>query len=179
VGLHVACPGSYDPPHNGHLDVVARAARIADQVTVAVLVNPRKRGLLPVHDRVALLETVTVELPNVTVETFDGLLVDFCRSRGIAAVVKGLRGAGDFPYEAQMAQMNAHVAGVETMFVVTDPRYAFVSSSLVKEVAAYGGDVQDLVPPAVHPVLLSRLAERADHEAVPASTDRDPDATRP
>ena len=108
-----------------------------------------------------MLEEITEDLPNVTVESFEGLLVDFCRDRSIAAVVKGLRAVSDFEYELQMAQMNHRLSAVDTMFVATDPLYSFLSSSLVKEVAAYGGDVEGLLPPAVHERLLARLAERA------------------
>ena len=158
--LRVACPGSFDPPTNGHLDIVRRVSSLADEVVVAVLVNPAKRGMFDVTERVAMLEEITEELPNVSVEKFEGLLVDFCRDRSIAAVVKGLRAVSDFEYELQMAQMNHRLSAVDTMFVATDPLYSFLSSSLVKEVAAYGGDVEGLLPPAVHERLLARLAER-------------------
>jgi pantetheine-phosphate adenylyltransferase len=158
--LRVACPGSFDPPTNGHLDIVRRVSSLADEVVVAVLVNPAKHGMFEVSERVAMLEEITAELSNVTVEAFQGLLVDFCRDRSIAAVVKGLRAVSDFEYELQMAQMNHRLSGVDTMFVVTDPLYSFLSSSLVKEVAAYGGDVEGLLPPTVHERVLARLAER-------------------
>ena len=158
--LRVACPGSFDPPTNGHLDVFRRVAAIVDEMVIVVLVNPSKRGLFAVEERVAMLREVAADLRNVTVESYEGLLVDYCRARSVAAVVKGLRAAGDFEYERQMAQMNHHLTGVETMFVATGPRYAFVSSSLVKEVAAYGGDVEGLLPPAVHDRLVARMAER-------------------
>jgi len=160
--LRVVCPGSFDPPTNGHLDILRRVASLADEVVVAVLVNPAKRGLFEVSERVRMLEEITHDLPNVTVESFEGLLVDFCRDRSVAAVVKGLRAVSDFEYELQMAQMNHRLSGVDTMFVATDPLYSFLSSSLVKEVAAYGGDVEGLLPPAVHERLLARLAERTD-----------------
>ena len=160
--LRVACPGSFDPPTNGHLDIVRRVSRLTDEVVVAVLVNPAKRGLFEVDERVAMLEEITDDLPNVTVESFQGLLVDFCRDRSIAAVMKGLRAVTDFEYELQMAQMNHRLSGVDTMFVATDPLYSFLSSSLVKEVAAYGGDVEGLLPPAVHERLIARLADRPE-----------------
>ena len=160
--LRVVCPGSFDPPTNGHLDILRRVASLADEVVVAVLVNPAKRGLFEVSERVRMLEEITHDLPNVTVESFEGLLVDFCRDRSVAAVVKGLRAVSDFEYELQMAQMNHRLSAVDTMFVATDPLYSFLSSSLVKEVAAYGGDVEGLLPPAVHERLLARLAERTD-----------------
>jgi len=158
--LRVACPGSFDPPTNGHLDIIRRVARLVDEVVVAVLVNPAKRGLFDVGERVTMLEEITADLPNVSVEQFEGLLVDFCRDRAVGAVVKGLRAVSDFEYELQMAQMNHRLSAVDTMFVATDPLYSFLSSSLVKEVAAYGGDVEGLLPPPVHDRLMARLAER-------------------
>ena len=158
--LRVACPGSFDPPTNGHADIVRRIARLADEVVIAVLVNPAKQGMFEVTERVEMLEEITADLPNVSVESFQGLLVDFCRDHSIPAVVKGLRAVSDFEYELQMAQMNHRLSGVDTMFVTTDPLYSFLSSSLVKEVAAYGGDVEGLVPPAVHERLRARLAEQ-------------------
>ena len=152
------CPGSFDPVTNGHLDIVDRASRLFDEVTVAVLVNPAKRGLFDVEERLAMLTEVTAEFANVSVTAFEGLLVDFCRERGIVAVVKGLRAVSDFDYELQMAQMNAAlVPGVETVFLPTSPQHAFVASSLVKEVAALGGDVSGLVPAPVHDRLLAAL----------------------
>lgn len=150
------CPGSFDPVTNGHLDVIARAARLFDEITVAVGVNPRKPGLFTVEERLEMLREVTKDLPEVRVTRVDGLLVDFCREHGIQAIVKGLRAVGDFDYELQMAQMNLRLAGIETVFVPTSPEYSFLSSSLVKEVATYGGDVSGLVPDHV----LRRLAER-------------------
>ena len=150
------CPGSFDPVTHGHLDIVARAARLFDEVTVAVLVNPGKSGLFDVDERVSMLREVTANLSGVKIEAFQGLLVDFCRERGIAAIVKGLRAVTDFDYELQMAQMNSRLAGVETVFVPTSPEWSFLASSLVKEVAAHGGDVSGLVPAPV----LARLHER-------------------
>jgi pantetheine-phosphate adenylyltransferase len=156
--LRVACPGSFDPPTNGHLDIIQRVARLFDEVVVAVLVNPAKHGLFEVSERVEMLEEITADLPNVSVESFQGLLVDFCRDRSIGAVVKGLRAVSDFEYELQMAQMNHRLSAIDTMFVATDPLYSFLSSSLVREVAAYGGDVAGLLPPFVHDRLTARLA---------------------
>jgi pantetheine-phosphate adenylyltransferase len=152
------CPGSFDPVTNGHLDVLARASRLYDEVTVAVLVNPGKSGLFEVPERIAMLREVTAELGNVRVDSFEGLLVDYCRERGIPVVVKGLRAVSDFDYELQMAQMNHRLTGLETFFVATNPEYSFLSSSLVKEVARWGGDVGGLVPDAV----LARLRGRID-----------------
>jgi pantetheine-phosphate adenylyltransferase len=150
------CPGSFDPVTNGHLDIVGRAAAIYDEVVVAVLVNESKRGLFDIPERIALLEETCKEWPNVVVDSFHGLLVDFCRDREIPVIVKGLRAISDFDYELQMAQMNHRLAGVETLFMTTNPLYSFLSSSLVKEIAKYGGNVSGLVPDAV----VRRLAER-------------------
>lgn len=158
--LRVVCPGSFDPPTNGHVDIVTRVARLVDEVVVAVLINPAKSGLFTPDECVEMLREVSAPLGNVTVESFTGLLVDFCREREIPAIVKGLRAVSDFEYELQMAQMNHRLTGVDTMFIATDPEYSFLSSSLVKEVATYGGDVAGLVPPAVHERLTVRLAER-------------------
>ena len=152
------CPGSFDPVTHGHLDVLARASRLYDEVTVAVLVNPGKSGLFEVPERIEMLREVTAELGNVRVDSFEGLLVDYCRERGIPVVVKGLRAVSDFDYELQMAQMNHRLTGLETFFVATNPEYSFLSSSLVKEVARWGGDVGGLVPDAV----LARLRGRID-----------------
>ncbi|MDP9395292.1 MAG: pantetheine-phosphate adenylyltransferase [Actinomycetota bacterium] len=152
------CPGSFDPVTNGHLDVIARASALYDEVTVAVLVNASKRGLLELAERIALLEETTAGLGNVVVDSFEGLLVDFCRERDIPAIVKGLRAVSDFDYELQMAQMNHRLSGVETLFVATNPDYSFLSSSLVKEVATLGGDVSGLVPEVVRTRLRERIA---------------------
>lgn len=149
------CPGSVDPVTNGHLDVFARAATLADEVVVAVLINHSKSGLFSVDERMEMLREVCAPYPNVRVDAFHGLLVDYCRDHGIQAIVKGLRAVSDFDYELQMAQMNYRLAGVETLFVSTNPLYSYLSSSLVKEVARFGGDVTGLVPDAV----LQRLHE--------------------
>ena len=155
------CPGSFDPVTNGHLDVVTRAAALFDEVVVAVGVNASKSRLFTPEERIEMLRTACRDLPNVSVDGFSGLLTDFCRERGAVAVVKGLRAASDFDYELQMAQMNATLAPVETVFLPTSPAYSFVASSLVKEVATLGGDVTGLVPAFVHTRLTERLAERA------------------
>ncbi|MEV4151433.1 pantetheine-phosphate adenylyltransferase [Nocardia salmonicida] len=154
------CPGSFDPVTNGHLDVFARAAAQFDEVIVTVNVNPKKQGMFTVEERMELLRESVAHLPNVRVASWQGLTVDFAKQKGISAIVKGLRDAGDFGYELQMAQMNHKLAGVDTFFIATNPSLSFLSSSLVKEVAAYGGDVSDMLPPAVHKRLLDRLAER-------------------
>lgn len=155
---HVLCPGSFDPPTLGHLDIIDTAARLFDRVTVAVVVNPAKTGLFPVEERLTLLRSVTARWGNVSVDSFDGLLVDYCTRLGIAAIVKGIRTSGDVAYEQPMAQMNAHLTGVRTLFVPTAPEHSFVSSSLVKEVARLGGDVSGLLPPEVAAALAARLA---------------------
>ena len=154
------CPGSFDPVTNGHLDIVGRASRLYDEVVVAVLVNKSKSGVFTVEERMDMLTEVTGEYGNVRVDSFHGLLVDYCRSHEIPVVVKGLRAVSDFDYELQMAQMNHQLAGVETMFMPTNPLYSFLSSSLVKEVAMFGGDISGSVPPHVLTRLLARLAER-------------------
>jgi pantetheine-phosphate adenylyltransferase len=144
------CPGSYDPVTNGHVDVVTRAATLFDEVVVAVLYNPAKQGAFPVEERVSLLEESLAAVGNLRVEAFaDRLLVDVCRDVGATAIVKGLRGGTDFAYELPMALMNKHLTGIETVFLPGDPRFEHVSSSLVKEVAKYGGDVTGLVPDPV------------------------------
>ncbi|WP_330249433.1 pantetheine-phosphate adenylyltransferase [Nocardia sp. NBC_00565] len=154
------CPGSFDPVTNGHIDVFNRAAAQFDEVVVTVSINPKKQGMFSVEERMEMLREATAHLPNVRVESWQGLLVDFAKQEGINAIVKGLRDATDFGYELQMAQMNKKLSGVETFFIATNPAFGFLSSSLVKEVAAYGGDVTDMLPPAVHKRLLDRLAER-------------------
>ncbi|GLW56624.1 pantetheine-phosphate adenylyltransferase [Kitasatospora phosalacinea] len=154
------CPGSFDPITNGHLDIIERASKLYDVVHVAVLINRNKQGMFSIEERIGLIGETTAHLGNIEVESHSGLLVDFCRERGIPAIIKGLRAAGDFDYELQMAQMNHGLTGVETLFVPTSPTYSFLSSSLVKEVASLGGDVSHLLPPAVHRRLVERIAER-------------------
>ncbi|TLG16590.1 pantetheine-phosphate adenylyltransferase [Nocardia cyriacigeorgica] len=156
------CPGSFDPVTNGHLDVFARAAAQFDEVVVTVNVNPKKQGMFTVDERMELLRESVAHLPNVRVASWQGLTVDFAKQEGITAIVKGLRDAGDFGYELQMAQMNHKLAGVDTFFIATNPSLSYLSSSLVKEVATYGGDVSDMLPPAVHKRLMERIAERAN-----------------
>jgi pantetheine-phosphate adenylyltransferase len=154
------CPGSFDPITNGHLDIIARASRLYDVVYVAVMINKSKQGLFTVEERIALIQEVTAEFGNVRVEAFHGLLVDFCKQRDIPAIVKGLRAVSDFDYELQMAQMNIGLSGVETLFIPTNPTYSFLSSSLVKEVAQWGGDISHLVPPTVLDALKDKLGQR-------------------
>ncbi len=142
----VVCPGSFDPVTNGHLDIVRRASRLFDEVVVAVLVNESQKSLCSLEERMDLLAQATEDLPNVSVASFRGLLVNFCTEHGISAIVKGLRAVSDFDYELQMAQMNGSLTDVDTVFVPTSPEYSFLASSLVKEVARGGGDVSGLVP---------------------------------
>ena len=155
------CPGSFDPVTNGHLDIIARAASLFDEVTVAVLINKKKSSLFTVAERIEMLQAATAEHTNVVVDSFHGLLVDFCQERQISAIVKGLRAISDFDYELQMAQMNHGLTGVETLFISTNPLYSYLSSSLVKEVATYGGDVQGLLPDEVLTKMNAKLAEAA------------------
>ena len=150
------CSGSFDPVTNGHLDIISRMAGLFDEVVVGVGKNAGKNGLFSHIERMEMIREVTGHLPNVTVEVIDGLLVDFCRDRDIPAIVKGLRAVGDFDYELQMSQMNHRLAGIETLFVATNPLYSFLSSSLIKEVCALGGDVSGLLPESV----LAKLTER-------------------
>ena len=153
------CPGSFDPVTLGHLDIVERASAVYDEVTIAVLVNQTKSSLFTVEERMDLLGEVTKSYGNVVVDSFHGLLVDYCRVKDIPVIVKGLRAVSDFDYELQMAQMNLSLAGVETLFMTTNPLYSFLSSSLVKEVAKYGGDVSHLVPELVLRSLVERMPQ--------------------
>src|SRR3954447_13824636 len=151
-----ACPGTFDPVTNGHIDIIGRPAALFDEVVVAVGVNASKRRLFSAEERIEMLTEAAAALDHVSVDGFDGLLTDFCSQRGIVAIVKGLRAVSDFDYELQMAQMNSTLSGIETVFVPTSPEYSFLASSLVKEVAAFGGDVSTLVPAHV----LTRLNQR-------------------
>jgi pantetheine-phosphate adenylyltransferase len=153
------CPGSFDPVTNGHLDIIGRASRIYDDVIVAVLVNQSKAGLFTHTERMEMLREVTKGLENVRVASFEGLLVDFCRTQDVKVVVRGLRAVTDFDYELKMAQMNYGLSGLETLFMPTNPLYSFVSSSLIKDVAKWGGDVSPHVPEMVAARLVERLAE--------------------
>jgi pantetheine-phosphate adenylyltransferase len=152
------CPGSFDPVTNGHLDVFARASEMADEVVVAVLINKTKSSLFTVEERIEMLEQTVAPLGNVRIDSFHGLLVDYCRDHGIKAIVKGLRAVSDFDYELQMAQMNYRLAGVETLFISTNPLYSYISSSLIKEVATYGGDVSGLLPDPVLERLTAKIS---------------------
>ena len=155
------CPGSFDPITNGHLDVIERASGLFDEVVIAVLVNNSKTGLFTIEERVDMITESVQHLNNVKVDTWSGLLVDYCRAHNIAAIVKGLRAVSDFDYELQMAQMNLQLKGVDTLLMATKPAYSFLSSSLVREIARYGGDVSTLVPPRV----LKDLSSKANRKA--------------
>ncbi|MBA2558967.1 MAG: pantetheine-phosphate adenylyltransferase [Propionibacteriales bacterium] len=153
-------PGSFDPVTYGHLDVVSRASSLFDEVVIAVLVNESKRSAFSIAERMSMLGDAVagLALGNVRAESFDGLLVDFCRDHQAAAVVKGLRASTDVDYELPMAQMNSALSGVDTVLLPTSPEWSFVSSSLVKEVVRFGGDVSPFVPPRVGSMLRDRLA---------------------
>lgn len=158
------CPGSFDPVTNGHIDIFRRAASLFDELVVAVGVNTSKAKsssrLFSAEERMEMLDQAVAPWDNVRVQGFTGLVTDFCVDIGAEAIVKGLRGATDYDYELQMAQMNSHLTHVETVFLMTDPSMSFVSSSLVKEVASFGGDVAEFVPAEVNSALVERIAER-------------------
>ena len=153
------CPGSFDPVTNGHLDIFRRASRLYDEIVVAVLVNQSKAGLFTLDERIDMLRQASASYGNVRVESFHGLLVDFCQAQGAAVVIKGLRAVSDFDYELQMAQMNIGLSGVETLFMPTNPLYSFLSSSLVKDVVKWGGDASSYVPDFVGERLVTRLRQ--------------------
>ncbi len=154
------CPGSFDPVTNGHLDIIRRSSRLFDEVVVAVGSNLSKNRLFTPDERISMVRRACEDLVNVTVEGFSGLVTTFCAERDVTAIVKGLRAASDFDYELQMAQMNSSLTGVETVFIPTSPDRGFVSSTLVKEVAGFGGDVSAFVPAFVHEELRARLLSR-------------------
>jgi pantetheine-phosphate adenylyltransferase len=154
------CPGSFDPVTLGHVDIIGRASTLYDEVVVAVLINKSKTGLFSVDERIDMLKSVTAEWGNVRVDSFHGLLVHYCQAQDIPVVVKGIRAVSDFDYELKMAQMNHGLTGLETLFMPTNPEFSFLTSSLVKEVATWGGDVGRLVPPVVLERLAARLDER-------------------
>lgn len=151
------CPGSFDPPTNGHIDVIERTSRHFERVLIAVIANPSKEPLFSLEQRKEMLSGALTHVTNVEIDSFDGLLVDYARRRDVSVVVKGLRAVSDFEYELQMAEMNAALApGLDTMFVTAKPAWAFLSSSLVKEVARFGGPVEGLVPEGVAAALAAR-----------------------
>ena len=160
MGLTALCPGTFDPVTNGHLDIIGRAAETFDDVIVGTLENPSKQPMFSLEERVAMLKEACSGMPGVSVISFRGLLVEFARAQGVGVIVKGLRAVSDYEYEIQMAQMNLRLAGVETVFMPTNPSWSFLSSSLVKEVAKLGGDVSGLVPEHVRVALSDRLEGR-------------------
>ncbi len=151
------CPGSFDPITFGHLDIIARASAHFDHVVIAVLENRTKSSLFSVAERIEMIQETTSHLSNVSVDSWSGLLVDYCKSNSIQAIVKGLRAVSDFDYELQMAQVNQQGLGVETMIMATSPVHSFLSSSLVKELAHYGGDVSTMVPASINAALKLRV----------------------
>jgi pantetheine-phosphate adenylyltransferase len=151
------CPGSFDPITFGHLDIISRASAHFDHVVIAVLENRTKSSLFTVDERIEMIRETTAHLTNVSVDSWSGLLVDYCKSNSIQAIVKGLRAVTDFDYELQMAQVNLQGSGVETMFMATSPTHSFLSSSLVKELAHYGGDVSTMVPASINAALKLRV----------------------
>ena len=157
------CPGSFDPITYGHLDVIERASGLFDEVIIAVLVNRTKASFFTVAERIEMITEVTAKYKNVKVDSWSGLLVDFCMEHEVSAIVKGLRAVSDFDYELQMAQMNLQLKEVDTLFMATTPAYSFLSSSLVKEIATYGGDVSALIPPKVLTLVKARLLENGEH----------------
>ncbi|MBG9333851.1 pantetheine-phosphate adenylyltransferase [Corynebacterium belfantii] len=152
------CPGSFDPVTMGHLDIIGRAVQQYDEVTVLVTANPNKpSGMFTVDERLALIKESTAHFVNVKVDNWAGLLVDYTTAHGIDAIVKGLRTALDYEYELPMAQMNRKLSGVDTLFLMTDPQYGYISSTLCKEVTKYGGDVSDMLPPAVAAAIVEKV----------------------
>jgi pantetheine-phosphate adenylyltransferase len=159
----VVCPGSYDPVTNGHLDIITRAAEVFERVVVGVVDNPvrKQKPLFSGEERRAFIREATSDIPNVEVEVFSSLLVDFARDHDATAIVKGLRAISDFEYEFEMAQLNKKLAPeIESVYIIASPHYSFLSSTGVKEMATFGGDVSDLVPPSVAAAMSERLGSR-------------------
>ena len=152
------CPGSFDPVTFGHLDIIERASEQFDEIVIAVLANRTKASLFTVEERMEMITKTTTKIKNVKIDSWHGLLVDYCKANSIQVIVKGLRAVTDFDYELQMAQINIQGAGVETMLMATSPAHSFLSSSIVKELAHYGGDVSSMVPSVVNDALKIRLA---------------------
>jgi pantetheine-phosphate adenylyltransferase len=151
-------PGSFDPVTNGHLDIIDRASKVFDQVIVTVLENQRKSPLFTIKERVSMLESITREYKNVEVDYYHGLLIDYARKREVGIIVKGLRAISDFEFEFQMALINRKLdSNIETMFMMTNNKCSYISSSIVKEIASYGGDIKDLVPQEVYPAIIEKI----------------------
>ena len=151
-------PGSFDPVTKGHLDIIIRTSRIMDHLTVAVLDNPRKIATYEIEKRLEMLKMVTSHLPNVEVEYYKGLLIDYAKQKNINIIIKGLRAISDFEFEFQMALVNQKLdPSIETLFMMTNSKYSFLSSSIVKVIALLGGDISNLVPPEVHDIVKSKF----------------------
>ena len=153
-------PGSFDPITNGHLDIITRGAKTFDKLIVAVLVNVEKKGLFEINERVELIKRVTKDIPNVEVEAFNGLLIDYMKKKNSKVILKGLRALSDFEYEFQMALMNSYLDdNIETLFMMTSSKYSFVSSSSIKQVAKFGGSLEGLVPDEIIPFIVNKINE--------------------
>ncbi|SOC37939.1 pantetheine-phosphate adenylyltransferase [Salinicoccus kekensis] len=153
------CPGSFDPITYGHLDIIERASKVFDKVYISVLKNSSKEGLFTPQERVDMIEEVTKHLENVEVQQFNGLLIDFCHQVGARAIVRGLRAVSDFEYEMQLTSMNRKLdSDIETIYMMTNNNYSFISSSIVKEVAKYGGKIEDVVPPYIANLLEEKFS---------------------
>jgi pantetheine-phosphate adenylyltransferase len=152
-------PGSFDPVTNGHLDIIRRSAKVFDEVIVGVLVNPHKKGLFDIEERVELIQKVVKDIPNVKVESFSGLLIHFMKNKGAKVIIKGLRAVSDFEYEFQMSLMNSKLdPNIETVFMMTSAKNSFLSSSSVKQVAMFGGCIKDLVPDEIIPDIIKKVS---------------------
>ena len=151
------CPGSFDPITFGHLDIIERSSHQFDEVIVTVFVNRKKSSLFTIEERMQMIQENVAKFKNVRVDSGDGLLVEYCKANKVQAIVKGLRAVTDFDYELQMAQVHTQASGVETMFMATSPTHSFLSSSIVKELAHFGGDVSTMVPQNVHQALKARV----------------------
>lgn len=160
--MKALCPGSFDPVTHGHLDIITRAAELFDEVLVGVGTNSTKNTIFTPDERVEMLVEAVADMEHVDVELINGLLVEFCRQRGVGVIVKGLRFASDFDYELQMAQMNFRLSGIDTLFIPTAPQHSFLSSSLVREVARFGGDVTSMVPEVVAARLAAKFSGRGE-----------------
>ena len=157
MSSRAVCPGSFDPITNGHLDIIKRASAHFDEVVVAVFINSTKQSLFSVDERIQMIKETTKDLPNIKVDSWSGLTVDYCKKNDIDVITKGLRAVSDFDYELQQAQVNLQ-AGIDTMFMATDPAHSLLSSSLVKELAKYNGDISTMVPPSVRVALAKKVA---------------------
>lgn len=158
-------PGSFDPVTNGHKDIIDRASRVFDKVIVSVLENPRKEPLFSIAERVEMLRMIVTSYPNVEVDSFEGLLIDYAKQKNSSIVVKGLRAMSDFEFEFQMALINRKLdSRLETMFMMTNNRFSYISSSIIKEIGIYGGDISELVPCEVYNIIMRKIREVANGE---------------